>query len=93
MSVIIRTAGMDRTRAEIKRDYDYLVKLWNQIREDTLHSTAPALVYEESDLIKIAPSATNIPAISTNSLSRATKAIQHAKDFMKMLLPSHTGEN
>src|SRR4029078_1292865 len=52
MSVIIRTAGMDRTRAEIKRDYDYLVKVWNQIREDTLKTNAPALIYQESDLIK-----------------------------------------
>src|SRR6185295_4415157 len=52
MSVIIRTAGTDRTRAEIKRDYDYLVKVWNRIREDTLKSNAPALIYEESDIIK-----------------------------------------
>src|SRR5690606_28464882 len=52
MSVIIRTAGVDRNRTEIRRDFDYLVKMWNTIREETLSATAPALIYEENNLIK-----------------------------------------
>ena len=71
MSVIIRTAGMDRTRAEIKRDYDYLVKLWNRIREDTLNLMLPSLIYEEKLVTSSsAPSAINIRAISTSSSSK-----------------------
>jgi ribonuclease E len=89
MSVIIRTAGMDRTRAEIKRDYDYLVKLWNQIREDTLKSTAPAMIYEESDIIKRA-----IRDQYSNDIDEVIiegdEGYRAARDFMKMLLPSHT---
>jgi len=89
MSVIIRTAGMDRTRAEIKRDYDYLVKLWNRIREDTLKSNAPALIYEESDVIKRA-----IRDQYTNDIDEVViegdEGYKAAKDFMKLLLPSHT---
>lgn len=89
MSVIIRTAGMDRTRAEIKRDFDYLVKLWNQIREDTLKSNAPALIYEESDIIKRA-----IRDQYSNDIEEVVvegeAAYNSARDFMKLLLPSHT---
>lgn len=89
MSAIIRTAGMDRTRAEIKRDYDYLVKLWNRIREDTLASTAPALVYEESDLVK-----RSIRDLYSSDIEeiivQGDDAYRSAKDFMKMILPSHT---
>lgn len=89
MSVIIRTAGMDRTRAEIKRDYDYLVKLWNRIREDTLESTAPALIYEESDIIKRA-----IRDQYSNDIDEVViegdAGYKAAKEFMKLLLPSHT---
>ncbi|MDX2112246.1 MAG: Rne/Rng family ribonuclease [Alphaproteobacteria bacterium] len=89
MSVIIRTAGMDRTRAEIKRDYDYLVKLWNRIREDTLRSNAPALIYEESDVIKRA-----IRDQYTNDIDELViegrEGFETARDFMKLLLPSHT---
>lgn len=89
MSVIIRTAGMDRTRAEIKRDYDYLVKLWNHIREDTLKSTAPALIYEESDIIK-----RSIRDQYTNDIEdilvEGDAGFGAAREFMKLLLPSHT---
>jgi len=89
MSVIIRTAGMERTRAEIKRDYDYLVKLWNQIREDTLKSTAPALIYEESDIIK-----RSIRDQYSNDIDEVViegdEGYRAARDFMKLLLPSHT---
>src|SRR5438067_10473596 len=52
MSCIVRTAGLSRTKTEIKRDFDYLARLWDEIRERTLGSTAPALIYRDSDLIK-----------------------------------------
>ena len=52
MGLIVRTAGAKRTKAEIKRDYEYLMRLWETIREMTLQSIAPALIYEEGDLIK-----------------------------------------
>ncbi len=89
MSVIVRTAGMDRTRAEIKRDYDYLVKLWNQIREDTLKSNAPALIYEESDIIKRAIRDQYSSDID-ELIVEGDVGYQAAKEFMKLLLPSHT---
>lgn len=88
MSVIIRTAGMDRTHAEIKRDFDYLVKLWNAIREDTLKSNAPALIYEESDIVKRAirdQYSNDIEEIAIEGES----AYRTACEFMKLLLPSH----
>ena len=88
MSVIIRTAGMDRTHAEIKRDFDYLVKLWNVIREDTLKSNAPALIYEESDIVKRA-----IRDQYSNDIEEimieGDAAYKSARKFMKLLLPSH----
>jgi ribonuclease E len=52
ISVIVRTAGMGRTKTEIKRDYDYLLRVWGQIREDTLSAVAPSLIYEEGQLIR-----------------------------------------
>jgi ribonuclease E len=88
MSMIIRTAGSERTKLEIKRDFDYLVKLWNQIRENTLASSAPALIYEESDLIK-----RSIRDAYTNEIEEVIvdgeEAFKDAKNFMKMLVPSH----
>ena len=88
MSVIIRTAGMDRTRAEIKRDFDYLVNLWNAIREDTLKSNAPALIYEESDIVKRA-----IRDQYSNDIDEVMvegeAGFKSARDFMKLLMPSH----
>ena len=88
MSVIIRTAGSQRTRAEIKRDFDYLVKLWNQIREDTLASSAPALIYEESDLIKRTIRDSYSPDIE-EILVQGEEAFKDAKTFMRLLIPSH----
>lgn len=89
MSVIIRTAGMGRTHAEIKRDYDYLVKLWNSIRELTLQSNAPALIYEESDIIK-----RSIRDQYTSDIDEliveGDEGYEAAKAFMQLLLPSHT---
>lgn len=88
MSVIIRTAGIDRTKAEIRRDYEYLVKLWNQIREQTLASTAPALIYEEGNLIK-----RSLRDLYTNDVEEVIvegeAAHNEAKDFMRMLMPSN----
>lgn len=88
MSVIIRTAGASRTKVEVKRDFDYLVKLWNQIREDTLSSTAPALIYKESDLIK-----RSIRDVYSNEIEEilveGEAAYKDARHFMKMLVPSH----
>lgn len=88
MSVIIRTAGANRTKVEVKRDFDYLVKLWNQIREDTLASSAPALIYQESDLIK-----RSIRDVYNNDIEEilveGEAAYKDAKHFMKMLVPSH----
>ena len=52
MAVILRTAGMERTKPEIKRDLEYLLRLWDSIRDLTLQSSAPALIYEEANLIK-----------------------------------------
>src|ERR1700761_9066400 len=52
MGLIVRTAGAKRTKAEIKRDYEYLIRTWEEIRDTTLHSVAPALIYEEEDLVK-----------------------------------------
>ncbi len=89
MSVIIRTAGMDRTRAEIKRDYDYLVKVWNGVREETLKSVAPALIYEESDVIKRAIRDQYTSDIDEIVL-QGGQSYEAAKEFMKLLLPSHT---
>ncbi len=88
MSVILRTAGVGRTKAEIKRDLDYLLRLWNTIREDTLASTAPALIYEEGNLIK-----RSIRDLYDKDIEEVFVAgedgVKGAKAFMKMLMPSH----
>lgn len=88
MSVILRTAGLSRTKTEIKRDLDYLIKLWNSIRELTLESSAPALVYEEADLIKRI-----VRDIYTRDVDEiqvaGSEAFKTAKNFMKMMIPSH----
>lgn len=91
MSVIIRTAGMERPRAEIKRDFDYLVKLWNHIREVTLQSTAPALIYEESDVIKRAIRDQYKNDVE-DIIVQGAEGYEAARDFMKLLLPSHTSK-
>jgi ribonuclease E len=88
MSAIIRTAGIDRTRAEIKRDYDYLLKLWNQIRELTISSTAPALVYEEADIVKRSLRDLYSSDIKEVIVS-GEDAYKRSKEFMKLMMPSH----
>ena len=88
MAVIVRTAGIKRTRAEIKRDYEYLMRLWDSIRNLTLESTAPSLVHEEGNLIK-----RSIRDLYTRDIEETIVAGDHgyrmAKDFIKLLIPSH----
>jgi ribonuclease E len=88
MGVILRTAGASRTRAEIKRDFEYLMRLWESVRELTLASSAPMLVYEEGSLIKRA-----IRDLYNKDIDEVIVAgeegYREAKDFMRMLMPSH----
>lgn len=88
MSVILRTAGVSRTKAEIKRDLDYLMRLWDGIRELTLESTAPALVYEEANLVKRAVRDLYSRDID-EVLVEGEEGFKAARDFMKKLMPSH----
>ena len=88
MSLIVRTAGMTRNKTEIKRDCDYLIKLWNEIREKTLHSVAPSLIYEESDLIKRSIRDYYTRDI-TEILVEGEAGYKEAKDFLQKLIPSH----
>ena len=89
VAVIVRTAGSKRTKAEIKRDYDYLMRLWNQVRETTLESIAPCLVHEEGNLIKRAIRDLYSKDVE-NVIVEGTEAYRVAKDFMKLLIPSHS---
>ena len=88
MSVILRTAGVTRTKAEVKRDLDYLLRLWNTIRETTLESSAPALVYEEANLIKRAVRDLYTRDVDEIQVS-GDKGFKTAKEFMKLMIPSH----
>jgi len=87
MGLIVRTAGAKRTKAEVKRDYEYLLRLWENIRENTLHSIAPALIYEEEDLVKRA-----IRDMYDKDLDgiwvEGDAGYKEARDFMRMLMPS-----
>ncbi len=86
--LIIRTAGANRTKAEIKRDYEYLLRLWEQIRDLTLKSIAPTPIYEEGDLIK-----RSIRDLYNKNIDEVLvegeAGYRVAKDFMKMIMPSH----
>jgi len=87
MGLIVRTAGAKRTKAELKRDYEYLMRLWENIREKTLHSIAPALIYEEEDLVKRA-----IRDMFDKDLEgiwvEGDHGFREARDFMRMIMPS-----
>jgi len=88
MGVILRTAGESRTKAEIKRDYEYLMRLWENVRTLTLSSIAPALVYEEGSLIKRSVRDLYNKDID-EVLVAGEEGYREAKDFMRMLMPSH----
>ncbi|WP_378942584.1 ribonuclease E/G [Paracoccus sp. R86501] len=87
--LIIRTAGSQRTRTEIHRDYEYLLRLWEQIRDLTFKSVAPAAIYEEGDIIK-----RNIRDLYSADIDEVLvegeRGYQVAKDFMNMIMPSHS---
>jgi ribonuclease E len=89
MGIILRTAGATRTKTEIKRDFEYLLRAWETVRDLTLKSTAPTLVYEEGSLIKRA-----IRDLYTKDIDEVVvagdAAYREARDFMRMLMPSHT---
>ncbi|HEV2566712.1 MAG TPA: ribonuclease E/G [Microvirga sp.] len=89
MGIILRTAGASRTKPEIKRDYEYLMRLWESVRELTLKSAAPALVYEEGSLIKRAIRDLYNKDID-DVLVAGEEGYREAKDFMRMLMPSHS---
>jgi ribonuclease E len=88
MGLIIRTAGAARTKQEIKRDFEYLLRLWESVRDLTLQSQAPSLVYEEGNLIK-----RSIRDLYNKDVEEVIvagpEAHKEAKDFMRMLMPSH----
>ncbi|MEE2655631.1 MAG: Rne/Rng family ribonuclease [Pseudomonadota bacterium] len=88
MGVIMRTAGMERNKSEIKRDFDYLIRLWENVRELTLKSAAPCLVYEEGDLIKRTIRDLYNKEIE-EILVEGNDAYTAAKKLMRMMMPSH----
>src|SRR4051812_31330584 len=88
MGLIVRTAGLSRTKVEIKRDFDYLARLWDEIRERTLESTAPALIYRDSDLIKRAIRDLYHRDID-EVIVEGEEGYKAARGFMKLLMPSH----
>ncbi|MEM9106259.1 MAG: Rne/Rng family ribonuclease, partial [Pseudomonadota bacterium] len=88
MGVILRTAGANRTKSEVKRDFEYLMRLWENVRNLTLTSTAPCLVYEEGSLIKRSIRDLYNKDIGEIIVS-GENGYREAKDFMKMLMPSH----
>ena len=86
--LIIRTAGSNRTKLEIKRDYEYLIRQWEQVRDLTLSSIAPTTIYEEGSLIKRAIRDLYSRTID-EILVEGERGYREAKDYMKMLMPSH----
>ncbi len=88
MAVILRTAGMERTKAEIKRDHSYLLKRWEQIRNLTMESTAPALIHEEANLIRRSIRDVYSRDIE-DILVEGDEGYRTAKEFMRTLMPSH----
>jgi ribonuclease E len=88
MGVILRTAGASRTKVEVTRDFEYLLRLWENVRDLTLNSTAPTLVYEEGSLIK--RSIRDLYSKDIEEILVGGEAgYQEARDFMRMLMPSH----
>ena len=89
MGCIVRTAGLSRTKPEIKRDFDYLARLWDEIREKTLVATAPSLIHSDSDLVKRAIRDIYNREIE-EVLVEGANGYTAAKNFMKLLMPSHS---
>ncbi|KRR16578.1 ribonuclease, partial [Bradyrhizobium lablabi] len=88
MGIILRTAGASRTKPEIKRDFEYLIRMWETVRDMTLRSQAPTLVYEEGSLIK--RSLRDLYNKEIDEIQVAGEAgYGEARDFMKMLMPSN----
>jgi ribonuclease E len=88
MGIILRTAGASRTKPEIKRDFEYLIRMWETVRDMTLKSQAPTLVYEEGSLIK--RSLRDLYNKEIDEIQVAGEAgYQEARDFMHMLMPSN----
>ena len=91
MGAIVRTAGLKRSKTEIKRDFDYLTRLWDEIRDTTLSSTAPALIHQDSDLIKRA-----IRDIYSREIEQVlvegAEGFEAAHTFMKLLMPTHAAK-
>src|SRR5690606_32079008 len=89
MGIILRTAGASRTKVEIKRDYEYLMRMWESVRELTLGSVAPSLVYEEGNLVK-----RSIRDLYNKDIDEVhvagDAAYREAKDFMRMLMPGQS---
>ncbi|HET7019287.1 MAG TPA: Rne/Rng family ribonuclease [Xanthobacteraceae bacterium] len=88
MGVILRTAGASRTKTEVKRDFEYLLRMWETVRDLTLKSTAPTLVYEEGSLVKRSIRDLYNKEID-EILVAGDDAYKEAKEFMRMLMPSH----
>lgn len=88
MGLIVRTAGLERTKTEIKRDFDYLARLWDEVRENTLSSSAPALIYRDSDLVKRAIRDLYHRDID-DVLVEGEDGYRAARSYMKLLMPSH----
>ncbi|HKR24237.1 MAG TPA: Rne/Rng family ribonuclease, partial [Allosphingosinicella sp.] len=88
MGLIVRTAGLSRTKTEIKRDFDYLARLWDEVRDNTLKSEAPALIYQDSDLVKRA-----IRDLYNRDIDEVivegAEGYRDARQYMKLLMPSH----
>ena len=89
MGCIVRTAGLSRTKPEIKRDFDYLARLWDEVRENTLGAVAPKLIHSDSDLIKRAIRDIYNREIE-EVLVEGADGYTAAKNFMKLLMPSHS---
>ena len=89
MGVILRTAGASRSKPEVKRDFEYLMRMWETVRETTLQSSAPTLVYEEGSLIKRAIRDLYNKDVEEVVVS-GEEGYREAKDFMRLLMPSHT---
>ena len=89
MGCIVRTAGLSRTKPEIKRDFDYLARLWDEIREKTLSATAPSLIHSDSDFVKRAIRDIYNREIE-EVLVEGANGYTAAKNFMKLLMPSHS---